>query len=180
MPAWGSAPASAIFQQAMLNPIAGRVSGTVPTSMSPTTGLVGDNTMAALFGTATSPDRTVAVGLTGYAAATSQWVTGNEITGGANWPAGGISLASKAWTLDVASSSICYQAAATAGTGNVTIAGAYGCLVYDHTISGGTVVNQGMCYNYFGGSQSVTAGTFTIVWATVGGLSNVVVFNITI
>ena len=32
--------------------------------------------------------------------------------------------------------------------------------MYDSTISGGTVVKQGMCYNYFGGSQSVTAGTF--------------------
>jgi len=30
------------------------------------------------------------------------------------------------------------------------------------------VAKQGVCYNYFGGAQSVTAGTFTIVWNVNG------------
>ena len=60
----------------------------------------------------------------------------------------------------------------------MTVAAAYGCLVYDHTIT--VTANQGLCYNYFGGSQSVTAGTFTIIWATVGALTSVVVFNVTV
>ena len=36
------------------------------------------------------------------------------------------------------------------------------------TISGGTVADHGVCFNYFGGAQSVTAGTFTIVWDANG------------
>lgn len=60
----------------------------------------------------------------------------------------------------------------------MTIAAAFGCLVYDFTITAGTVAKQGLCYNYFGGSQSVTAGTFTIIWATVGATT--AVFNVTV
>jgi hypothetical protein len=41
-------------------------------------------------------------------------------------------------------------------------------LVYDATITAGTVAKQGLCFNYFGGTQSVTGGTFTIVWDATG------------
>lgn len=173
--------ASAIFQQAMLNPVGNGVAagsaGTWPTTYS-ATGLLGDTVNAALFNNTTAPDKTAAVASTGYN--TGTWVTGNEVidTGGTNWTAGGRALASKTWALDTGSSSICFHAANTAGAGNVTIASAYGCLVYDSTITAGTVAKQGMCFNYFGGAQGVTAGTFTIVWATVGATT--AVFNITV
>jgi hypothetical protein len=55
-----------------------------------------------------------------------------------------------------------------AGGGTVTITNAYGCFVYDDTITAGTVADQGVCFNYFGGAQSVTSGTFTIVWSASG------------
>ena len=29
----------------------------------------------------------------------------------------------------------------------------------------GTVADQGVSFHYFGGAQSVTAGTFTVIWA---------------
>ena len=157
---------SAIFQQAMLNPIAGRCWTTAaPTTYS---SLSADTINVALFGTLT-PDKTVAVASTGYN--TGVWTTGNEVTDATNWVAGGRALASKAFSVDSGSSSICFQGAALSGGGNVTIASAYGCLVYDNTITAGTVAKQGLCFNYFGGSQSVTAGTFTINWATVGALT---------
>jgi hypothetical protein len=111
------------------------------------------------------------------------WTTGNEVidTLNSNWVAGGRALASKAFSIDTGSSSIVFQAAATAGAGNVTITNAYGCLVYDFTITAGTVAKQGLCYNSFGGAaQGVTNGTFTILWATVGALTNVAVFNVTV
>jgi hypothetical protein len=55
------------------------------------------------------------------------------------------------------------------GAGNVTIANAYGCFIYDDTITAGTVADQGLCYNYFGGSaQGVTGGTFTVVFDATG------------
>jgi hypothetical protein len=170
---------SAIFQQAMLNPIMGRLWTTAaPTTFS---SLSADTVNVALFNNTTTPDKTAAVGSTGFN--TGVWTTTNEVidTGGTNWVSGGRALASKAFSIDTGSSSVCFQAAATAGAGNVTIANAYGCLVYDSTITAGTVAKQAMCYNSFGGSaQGVTAGTFTIVWATVGALTSVVVFNVTV
>jgi hypothetical protein len=173
--AFGSS--SAIFQQAALNPILGRLWTTAaPTTFS---SLSADTVNAALFNNTTTPDKTAAVASTGFN--TGVWVTGNEVTDATNWTSGGRPLASKAFSIDTGSSSICFQAAATAGAGNVTIANAYGCLVYDNTITAGTVAKQAMCYNSFGGSaQGVTAGTFTILWATVGALTNVVVFNVTV
>jgi hypothetical protein len=168
---------SAIFQQAMLNPIMGRLWTTAaPTTFS---SLSADTVNAALFNNTTTPDKTAAVASTGFN--TGVWVTANEVTDSTNWTSGGRPLASKAFSIDTGSSSICFQAAATAGAGNVTIANAYGCLVYDNSITAGTVAKQAMCYNSFGGAaQGVTAGTFTILWATVGALTNVVIFNVTV
>ena len=166
--------ASAIFQQAMLNPIAGRCWTTAaPTTYS---SLSADTINGALFGNSVTPDKTAAVGSTGYN--TGTWTTGNEVTDATNWVAGGRALASKNFSIDTGSSSIVFNAANLAGGGNVTIANAYGVLVYDSTITAGTVAKQGLCFNYFGGAQSVTAGTFTIVWATVGATTGV--FNITV
>ncbi len=156
----------------MLNPIAGRCWTTAaPTTYS---SLSADTIDVALFGTLT-PDKTVAVGSTGYN--TGVWTTGNEITD-TNWAAGGLPLASKYFSIDTGSSSIVFNAANLAGGGNVTLAAVFGCLVYDATITAGTVAKQGLCFNYFGGSQSVTAGTFTIIWATVGATTGV--FNISV
>jgi hypothetical protein len=63
-----------------------------------------------------------------------------------------------------------FDAADLAGGGNVTLSNVYGCLVYDATITAGTggVAKQGCCFNYFGGGQGVSAGTFTIVWNANG------------
>jgi hypothetical protein len=166
--------ASAIFQQAMLNPMLGRLWTTAaPTTFS---SLSADTIDVSLFGNTITPDKTAAVASTGYN--TGVWTTGNEITDATNWVAGGRALASKAFAIDTGSSSICFTAANLAGGGNVTLAAVFGCFVYDFTITAGTVAKQGLCYNYFGGSQSVTAGTFTIIWATVGATT--AVFNVTV
>jgi hypothetical protein len=167
---------SGIFQQAMLNPIMGRVWSTaVPTSY---VSLSADTVNVSLFNNTTTPDKTVALASSLWN--TGVWVNANEVTDVTNWTLGGRPLASKAFSIDTGSSSICFQAAATSGAGNVTISNAYGCLVYDATITG-TPVKQAMCYNSFGGSaQSVAAGTFTVLWATVGPLISVVVFNVSV
>lgn len=176
---WGSAPASAIFQQAMLNPIAGRSWTTAaPTTYS---SLSADTINVALYNNNITPDRTAAVANTGYN--TGQWVSAsNEVTDATNWVAGGRALGSKTFAIDTGSSSICFGAADLAGGGVVTLSAFYGCLVYDFTITGGTVAKQGLCFNYFGGTNTVTAGTFTIIWATVGAIvpPNGGVFNITV
>jgi hypothetical protein len=168
---------SAIFQQAMLNPIMGRC---WTTAVPPTFGsLSADDIRASLYGNTGTPSKSVTLANSCYAV--DQWVTGNEVTDVTNWTAGGRALGTKAFTIDTGSSSICFQAAGTSGAGNVTIANAYGCLVYDNTITGAGTAKQGLCYNSFGGSpQGITAGTFTILWATVGALTNTVVFNVTV
>jgi hypothetical protein len=170
-----SSPTSRIFTQAVLNPIGRMVASTTgfPTTYA---GLVADALVkAALFNNTPSPDASVAVASTGYN--TGVWITANEVIDsvgpGTNWAAGGRALASKVWSVLTAgsqttASAISFSAANLAGAGNVTIAGAFGCLVYDGTITAGTVAAQGMCFNYFGGTQSVTAGTFTIVWDATG------------
>lgn len=163
---------SAIFQQAMINPLL----NASWTTAKPTTygSLSADAIKVALFGNSGTPDKTASAANTCYAV--GQWVTGNETNGGANWPAGGLAVASKTFTIDTGSSSICFSAASLAGTGNVTVTAAYGCLVYDSTIT--SPASQGLCFNYFGGSQSVTAGTFTIIWATVGATT--AIFNVVV
>ena len=164
--------ASAIFQQAMLNPLMGRSW----TTAAPTTygSLSADVINCALFGNTGTPSKSVSAVNSGYGL--DQWVVGNETNGGANWPAGGLPLASKAFAIDTGSSSICFSTAALVGN-PVTVAAAFGCLIYDNTIT--VPAKQGLCYNYFGGTQSVTAGSFTVTWPTVGAVTNTV-FNVTV
>lgn len=128
------------------------------------TGLDSDTVNVALFNNTTTPDKDAAVASTGYN--TGVWVTGNELSD-TNWAAGGRALASKTFTTPAAGVTM-FDAADLAGAGNVTLTAVFGCLVYDNTITAGTVAKQGVCYNYFGGTQSVTAGTFTIVWNANG------------
>jgi hypothetical protein len=132
------------------------------------TGLDSDTVNVALFNNTTTPDATVAVASTGFN--TGVWVTGNEVTDATNWVSGGRALASKTFTFPGATNIYMFDAADLAGGGNVTLTNAFGCLAYDNTIATGTVAKQGVSYHYFGGAQSVTAGTFTIVW-NANGLS---------
>lgn len=130
------------------------------------TGLDSDTINVALYNNTGSPDGTVAVASTGYN--TGQWVIANEVTDATNWVAGGRPLASKTFTFPGATNIYMFDAADLAGGGNVTLAAVFGCLVYDNSITAGTVAKQGTSYHYFGGTQSVTAGTFTIVWNANG------------
>jgi hypothetical protein len=118
---------------------------------------------AALYGTTPTPSADVTSANSAYAV--DQWIVGSEITH-ANWPAGGRPLAST--SLNSATSlTVFYDAADTAGAGTLTLAGVFGTLVYDDTLTT-PVADQGISFNYFGGTQSVTAGTFTIVWHANG------------
>ena len=181
--------ASAIFTQAVLNPLtASAWSTTEPTDpftdrlntlnnpvswrwranlswrMGPYDAAIYANYTDSYINNSVTPDKDATVGSTGYN--TGTWTTGNEVTDATNWVAGGRALGSKTYT--ASTGVVAFDAADTAGGGTVTISGAYGCLVYDATITAGTVAKQGLCFNYFGGSQSVTGGTFTIVWDASG------------
>jgi hypothetical protein len=133
-------------------------------------GLGADTVKVALFNNTTTPDKDAALTSTGFN--TGQWTTSNEVTDATNWVSGGRTLASKTLT-NPSTGVFMFDAADLAGGGNVTLSNVYGCLVYDDTVTSGTggVADQGICYNSFGGSaQSVSAGTFTIVWSANGVL----------
>lgn len=156
---------SRIFTQAVLNPLtASTWQITEPTNYG-ANGLSADTINVALFGTAVTPDRDAAVANTGYN--TGTWTTGNEIIG-TNWAAGGQALGTKAYTADLGGNVGVSFDAADVSVATVTLAAFFGDMTYDNTITGGTVAKQGLCFHYYGGTQSVTAGNLTIIWDVTG------------
>lgn len=145
---------SRVFAAFVLNPMLA-APGSLPSGYG---GLPADTVRCALFNNSVTPDRTVLAASSGYN--TGTWTTGNEVTGASEWVAGGRALTADNFGQN--GGTINYAAANLTGTATVTMSGIYGCLIYDDSVTGGTVANQGVCYNYFGGSQSVTSGTFSV------------------
>lgn len=120
-----------------------------------------DTHKAALYDNDITPDQTVATANTIYNA--GQWTAaGNEVSDGTEWDAAGEPLtgvasgfASNVYTFDATNT--------PSGGSSATLAAVFGCLVYDDT-----TLDHGICYNYFGGTNSVTDGTFTIIWHASG------------
>ena len=123
-----------------------------------------DTFKAALYNNSITPDQTVTSANTAYNV--GQWATANEVSDGTNWDAAGEPL-----SITSTGSGLTYvmvdSTDTSQGGASTTLANVYGCLVYDDTITT-PVADQGLCYNYFGGVQSVTGGTFTIVWHANG------------
>jgi hypothetical protein len=153
--------ASNVFQEWVKNPLFNGSGGTPPTSY---TGYLTDTMKCALYASGITPDRTAAVASTGYN--TGVWITGNEKTGSSEWVAGGRALASK--TNVASAGTVTLDAADLTGSASITMSNVEGCLIYDDTITAGTVADQGMCFLWFGGVQSVTAGTFSVVFNASG------------
>lgn len=119
---------------------------------------------AALYGTSPTPDQTAASASTAYN--TGQWITGNQVVDTVSWPAVGRPLQSI--TSGFTSNVYTFDAADTVSVDATTdLAAVFGCLIYDDTVTT-PVADQGVCYNYFGGSNSVVNGTFTVVWNASG------------
>jgi hypothetical protein len=122
----------------------------------------------ALYNNTTTPSKDAALNETGYN--TGQWVTANELTSSTQWPSGGVALSGAAVTVP-STGVIQFDASDTTHTGTVTISNAYGCLVYDDdmtTTASVSQADQGISFHAFGGAQSVTTGTFTVVWHANG------------
>jgi hypothetical protein len=130
-----------------------------------------DTIKVALYDNDITPDKDAGITSTGYN--TGQWaISGNEVTdsdGSPDWSAGGVTLSGDAITTP-SSGVVMYDASDTTHSNTVTLTNAFGCLVYDDTTTAGTgaVADQGVTFHYFGGAQSVTTGTFTIVWHANG------------
>jgi len=117
----------------------------------------------ALYNNVITPDNTVVSASTAYGV--GQWAAANEVSQAVQWPVGGVALAGT--SLTVGASATTYDANDTASGSAATLASIFGALVYDDTITT-PVADQGLSYNYFGGTNSVTNGTFTVVWNVAG------------
>lgn len=124
-----------------------------------------DNFKVALYDNDITPDNDVTAANSAYNV--GQWViTGNEVSEAGQWDAGGVALAGK--TVNSASADIVFWDATDTASGTAAdLANVFGCLVYDESLAT-PVDNQGVCYNYFGGGNSVVNGTFTVVWNANG------------
>ncbi len=110
-----------------------------------------DNIKAALFDNTVTPSQTVAAGgvsdATGWPAVGRQLLT---VTSG---------FSANVYTLDAADT--------VSANATTTLTNAFGALIYNDTLTT-PVADQGVCFNYFGGANSVTSGTFTVVWNASG------------
>jgi hypothetical protein len=124
----------------------------------------------ALYNDSITPNPLVTSALSAYAAGV--WTGGSSpniqdtTSGNAGWPFLGRPLVAKTLS-DYSTATIKFDADDTVSAdAHTTLVAAFGCLVYDH--SAGAVTDQGVSYHYFGGTQSVTEGTFTVVWNASG------------
>jgi hypothetical protein len=120
----------------------------------------------ALYNNTPTPDNTVSLANSCYNV--GQWATAQEQFQAGQWAQGGVALSGHDVT--TAGTTIMYDATDTASGAACTLANVYGCLVYDDTITTPSA-DAGICYNYFGGINSVTNGTFTVVWNASGIMS---------
>lgn len=154
--------ASAIFRQFVADNLAGT---SVFDLNAPS-----DTYKVALYNNTGTPDKDAAAASTAYN--TGQWVLANEVSQSVTWPAGGVALASMTITTP-ATGVIMFDAADTASGASATLSNVYGSLIYNDSKTT-PVADQGVCYNYFGGANSVTSGVLTVVWNANG------IFRITV
>lgn len=117
----------------------------------------------ALYTNAITPDNDVTAANSCYNV--GQWATANEVWQAVQWPQGGVALSGTNWNSGTADL-VFYDATDTSSGTAATLANVFGCLVYDDTIA--SPADQGLSYNYFGGTQTVTNGQMTVVWNTNG------------
>lgn len=168
MAGWTASNISTAAMLAILNgnvvPSQGAATGPFYT-VSSTNSFSGDVVNVALYGvtptTLTASTDTLAHNA--YGNAGGQWLTSSEITGTGYTAAGKIIDGAGAKTETFTSNVVTFT---STGTPNWTGASfsAYGGLVYDNTVAN----KYAFCWNYFGGIQTVTSGTFTINWNASG------------
>lgn len=118
----------------------------------------------ALYNATITPDQNVTSANTAYNV--GQWATAAEVFQAGQWAQGGVAVTGTSLNSGT-SGVVFYDTNDTASASAFTGASITGCLVYDDTIAA-PVVDQGLSYHYFGGSNSITAGTFTVIWNANG------------
>lgn len=121
-----------------------------------------DTFKASLWDNDNVPSNTVVLANAAYGQ--DQWVAaGNEVSDGTNWDAGGEPLTGV--TSGLTGAVYKFDAVDTPqGGATCTLANVYGVMVYSDT----SAAKYGVSFNYLGGVNSVTGGTFTVVWSGSG------------
>jgi hypothetical protein len=124
-----------------------------------------DTFTVALYGNTITPDENTTAVLSAYNAASSQWLTAGEIFQAGQWAQGGVNITGGTGVTNFSGTfdAVWFGASSTSSGSACTLAGVYGDLLYDFTLAS-PVAKQGLCFHYYGGSQSVTAGTFSVIW----------------
>ena len=125
-----------------------------------------DTLKAALWDDTITPSHNVSAANSAFGAGV--WASGEKFDG-SNWRTGGeqitgVSVAGSAATTTVDADNT------PSNTSSATMEEIHGVLVYDDTLTS-PVADQGICYLYLGGANSVTSGTFTVVWSASGIMS---------
>lgn len=123
-----------------------------------------DSFKMALYNNSITPDKDVTAANSAYNVA--QWGTAQEVYQAGQWAQGGIGLTGQAVT-NASSGVVMWDCDDVASGAAATLASIYGCEIYDNTLAS-PVAKQGICFLYFGGVTSVTAGTLTVVISTSG------------
>lgn len=123
-----------------------------------------DTFRVALYNNTITPDNDVTAANSAYNV--GQWATAQELFEAGQWAQAGVALTTP--VINVGTADVVFWDAADTASGSAAdLAAVNGCLVYDDTLTT-PVADQGICYNYFGGPNSVVNGTFTVVWAANG------------
>jgi hypothetical protein len=127
----------------------------------------GDTVKAALYGGAGytgTPDEDANATTCAYNGTGGPWVVAEEVSDDPNWDLAGEIVTGLSLDQSTAGT-VKWDGTNTPQSGaTCTVAAVYGCLVYDDTDAS----DRGICFNYFGGSTGVTAGTYTIGWHASG------------
>ncbi len=127
-----------------------------------------DSFYAALYGNTATPNENDTAANTAYNA--GQWVSASyEVYQAVQWPAGGVALSGTSGVSNFTGTTdaVWFSASNTVSGSACTLANVYGDLLYDFTLAS-PVAKQGVAFHYYGGSQSVTGGQFTVFWNTSG------------
>ncbi len=124
--------------------------------------LVDTNNNIALSGVAETPDYISGV------ADPSTWTNANEVTGGSNWPTGGINLSTGSYAPTITQSpskTLMWSLNPVSIASTTTTAAAYGAYIY----AAGLSPKVKIIGIWFGGTGYTTvAGTFVITWNVLG------------
>lgn len=124
-----------------------------------------DAFLSALYDNDITPNKDASAA--NYAYNADQWTSaGNEVFEAGQWAQGGVALANADITTPT-SGVVMFDGDNTSSGSAADLANVYGAFTYDTDLAS-PVADQGVCHNYFGGSNSVVNGTFIVAWHTNG------------